>query len=137
MSQNIDFDEEDAAQLQFPKEFQETTTLMNSEVKVLLEHRMKNDEGRRDDVELSEVFQKTLDYCKRFSKFKNQDVIVNVRTMLTSKRLHRFEIAALANLCPETADEAKALIPSMEGRFPDEELQQMLDDMATQRSFQS
>lgn len=25
----------------------------------------------------------------------------------------------------------------MEGRFPDEELQQMLDDMATQRSFQS
>ena len=37
---------------------------MNSEVKVLLEHRMKNDEGRRDDVELSEVFQKTLDYCK-------------------------------------------------------------------------
>lgn len=72
--------------------------------------------------------------------------------MLTAKRLHRFEIAALANLCPETADEAKgilletnhrvsylflALIPSLEGRFPDEELQQMLDDMATQRSFQS
>ena len=51
----------------FQKEFQETTTLMNSEVKVLLEHRMKNDEGRRDDVELSEVFQKTLDYCKVIS----------------------------------------------------------------------
>jgi len=27
--------------------------------------------------------------------------------MLTSKRLHKFEVAALANLCPETADEAK------------------------------
>merc|ERR1712176_1094913 len=136
MSQNIDFDEEDAAQLQFPKEFQETTTLMNSEVMVLLEHRMKNDEGRRDDVELSEVFQKTLDYCKRFSKFKNQDTIVNVRTMLMQKRLHKFELAALANLCPDEAEEAKALIPSLDGRFPDDELQQILDDMATKRSFQ-
>ena len=30
--------------------------------------------------------------------------------MLTAKRLHRFEIAALANLCPETADEAKGIL---------------------------
>ena len=66
------------------------------------------------------------------------------------KRLHKFELAALANLCPETADEAKgfsyniellltlcsALIPSLDGRFPDDELQQILDDMATKRSFQ-
>merc|ERR1712228_944743 len=133
-NQNVDFEEEDAAHLQFPKLFQTTDTLMNSEVKILLEHRQKND--GREDMELSEVFQKTLDYCKRFSKFKNQETIVNVRTMLTSKRLHKFEMAALANLCPETADEAKALIPSLDGRFPDDELQQMLDDMATKRSFQ-
>ena len=70
--------------------------------------------------------------------------------MLMQKRLHKFELAALANLCPETADEAKglflhypqyltvgsALIPSLDGRFPDDELQQILDDMATKRSFQ-
>ena len=30
--------------------------------------------------------------------------------MLTSKRLHKFEMAALANLCPETADEAKGTL---------------------------
>ena len=35
---------------------------MNSEVKILLEYRQKND--GREDMELSEVFQKTLDYCK-------------------------------------------------------------------------
>ena len=29
-----------------------------------------------------------------------------------------------------------ALIPSLDGRFPDDELQQILDDMATKRSFQ-
>ena len=78
---------------------------MNSEVKILLEHRQTSDGN--EDMELSEVFQKTLDYCKRFSKFKNKETIVNVRTTLTTKRLHKFEIAALANLCPETADEAK------------------------------
>ena len=66
------------------------------------------------------------------------------------KRLHKFELAALANLCPETAEEAKgfwgkllliltkikALIPSLDGRFPDDELQQILDDMQTKKSFQ-
>jgi len=39
-------------------------------------------------------------------------------------------------LCPETAEEAKSLIPSVEGRFEDEELQQCLDDIKTKRSFQ-
>lgn len=27
------------------------------------------------------------------------------------KKLHKFELAALANLCPENAEEAKSLIP--------------------------
>jgi hypothetical protein len=27
------------------------------------------------------------------------------------KKLHKFELASLANLCPETPEEAKALIP--------------------------
>ena len=35
---------------------------MNSEVRMLLEHR-QNQDGQ-EDMELSDVFQKTLDYCK-------------------------------------------------------------------------
>ena len=31
--------------------------------------------------------------------------------MLASKNFHKYEIAALANLCPENSEEAKALIP--------------------------
>jgi DNA-directed RNA polymerase II subunit RPB4 len=42
----------------------------------------------------------------------------------------------LANLCPETAEEAKSLIPSLEGRFDEEELTNLLDDIQTKRSFQ-
>ncbi|PFX27798.1 DNA-directed RNA polymerase II subunit RPB4 [Stylophora pistillata] len=57
-------------------------------------------------------------------------------SLLGKKKLHKFELACLANLCPETAEEAKALIPSLEGRFDDDDLQQLLDDIQTHRSFQ-
>ena len=76
------------------------------------------------------------------------------------KKLHKFELAVLANLCPESPEEAKSLIPrycselmismygmflmffyyflinSLEGRFEDEELRQILEDIQTKRSFQ-
>jgi len=32
-------------------------------------------------------------------------------SLLVQKKLHKFELATLANLCPETSEEAKALIP--------------------------
>uniref|UniRef100_A0A1B0A8A5 Transcriptional adapter n=1 Tax=Glossina pallidipes TaxID=7398 RepID=A0A1B0A8A5_GLOPL len=56
--------------------------------------------------------------------------------LLMQKKLHKFELAALGNLCPEAPEEAKALIPSLEGRFEDEELRQILDDICTKRSLQ-
>ena len=51
-------------------------------------------------------------------------------------KFHKFELAALANLVPENAEEGKSLIPSLEGRFEDEDLQQILSDLQTKRSFQ-
>ncbi|CAD5113384.1 DgyrCDS2557 [Dimorphilus gyrociliatus] len=123
-NQQSDQQEEDASDLTFPKEFDNAETLLTSEVLMLLEHRKQQNEANDDDTELSEVFMKTLSYCQRFSK------------MLMSKKLHRFELAALANLCPETADEAKSLIPSLESRFEDDDIQAILDEIKTHRSFQ-
>ncbi|XP_048668110.1 DNA-directed RNA polymerase II subunit RPB4 isoform X1 [Marmota marmota marmota] len=142
--------EEDASQLIFPKvfgghdifvsteitEFETAETLLNSEVHMLLEHRKQQNESAEDEQELSGVFMKTLNYTSRFSHFKNRETIASVRSLLLQKKLHKFELACLANLCPETAEESKALIPSLEGRFEDEELQQILDDIQTKRSFQ-
>lgn len=34
-------------------------------------------------------------------------------SLLLQKKLHKFELACLANLCPETAEESKALIPRL------------------------
>lgn len=130
--------EEDAAELIFPKEFgEETETLLISEVQQLLDHRKANNETSEDEQELSEVFKKTHAYCERFSKYRNRETIGYVRKLLSQKKnLTKFELAQLANLCPETPEEAKALIPSLEGRFQDDELTLILEDIQTQRSFQ-
>ncbi|XP_022908415.1 DNA-directed RNA polymerase II subunit Rpb4-like isoform X2 [Onthophagus taurus] len=135
-SSNTDLTEEDAADLQFPKEFENAETLLISEVHMLLEHRKAQNESAEDEQEFSDVFMKTLTYTDRFRKFKNKEVISAVRNLLSQKKLHKFELAAIANLCPETAEEAKSLIPSLEGRFEDEDLQALLEDIQTKRSIQ-
>ena len=61
-----DQSEEDATELQFPKEFENAETLLISEVDMLLEHRKQQNESAEEEQELSEVFVKTLSYCQRF-----------------------------------------------------------------------
>ncbi|XP_006610861.1 DNA-directed RNA polymerase II subunit Rpb4-like isoform X2 [Apis florea] len=131
-----DMTEEDAADLQFPKEFENAETLLISEVYMLLEHRKAQNESAEEEQEFSEVFMKSLTYTNRFRRFKNKETIAAVRNLLMQKKLHKFELASLANLCPETPEEAKALIPSLEGRLEDEELRTILDDIQTKRSLQ-
>lgn len=132
--------DEDAADLVFPPEFEkvDTKTLLISEVHILLEHRKQQNESAEEEQEFTEVFMKTLNYTQRFAKFKNMENIASIRSLLTNKKIHKFELAALANLCPETPEEAKSLIPSLEGagKFDDEELASILDDIQTKRSFQ-
>uniref|UniRef100_T1J3Q6 DNA-directed RNA polymerase II subunit RPB4 n=1 Tax=Strigamia maritima TaxID=126957 RepID=T1J3Q6_STRMM len=128
--------EEDASELQFPKEFENAETLLISEVHMLLDHRKTQNESAEEEQELSDVFMKTLNYTQRFSRFKNRETISAVRSLLTQKKLHKFELAQLANLCPDNPEEAKALVPSLEGRFEEDELSQILDDIQTKRSFQ-
>ena len=59
-----------------------------------------------------------------------------MRETLQKKKLHKFEIACLANLAPPTSEEAKTLLPSMEGRFDDLELNELLDDVQTHINYQ-
>ncbi|XP_051154055.1 DNA-directed RNA polymerase II subunit Rpb4-like isoform X2 [Leptopilina boulardi] len=132
----VDMADDDAAELKFPKEFENAETLLVSEVHMLLEHRKAQNESAEEEQEFSEVFMKTLTYTNRFRKFKNKETIAAVRSLLMQKKLHKFELASLANICPETPEEAKALIPSLESRLEDEELRTILDDIQTKRSLQ-
>lgn len=57
--------------------------------------------------------------------------------MINDAGLEEFEMAQLANLSPETTEEAKTLIPSLNGKKEDEELQRLLDDLTAIRRFQA
>ena len=80
-------------------------------------HRKQQNEQAEEEQELSEVFMKTLNYTQSFAKFRNRETIASIRSLLMGKKLHKFELAALANLCPESPEEARSLIPSLEGRW--------------------
>ncbi|CDW54138.1 DNA directed RNA polymerase II subunit RPB4 [Trichuris trichiura] len=127
---------ENAAELKFPREFEEADTLLTSEVFLLLEFRRKQLEQEEEITEMSEVFLKCHSYAQRMSKFRNRDTIRTVRQLLSTKPFHKFEMMQLANLCPDTAEEAKALIPSLESKIDDAELDELLSDMHVKRSFQ-
>ncbi|EYC28575.1 hypothetical protein Y032_0007g3295 [Ancylostoma ceylanicum] len=106
---NEDTVEEDATEMRFPKEFesQNCDALLTSEVFLLLEHRRQQNEAKDEIEDMSEVFIKTLNYARRLSRFKNRETIKAVRAIFSQKPLHKFEVAQIVNLCPETAEEAK------------------------------
>ncbi|XP_064384228.1 DNA-directed RNA polymerase II subunit Rpb4-like [Halichondria panicea] len=132
----VDYDDEDATELKFGKDFESADALLVSEVKMLLEHRKVQYETQEEDTDQSQVFLKTLEYTQRFSKYNSKETIKAVRETLQKQKLHKFEIAALANLCPATAEEARTLLPSLEGRFDELELGEILSDIKTHISYQ-
>lgn len=99
---------EDVSRLVFAKEFETTETLLNSEVLLLLERRRQQNESAENEQELSEVVMKTLNY----TPVSERPLPVFV-TCFSRKGCIKFELACLANLCPETAEESKALIPRL------------------------
>ncbi|TKR76381.1 hypothetical protein L596_017524 [Steinernema carpocapsae] len=130
---------EDASELKFPKEFNksEKDALMTSEVLLLLEHRQQQSELKEDIEDVKEVFIKTLDYCRRMAKFRNRETIRSVRqTFGNLPQIHKFEEAQLASLVPEGSEEAKALIPSLENKLTDEQLDEVLKELAQRRTFE-
>jgi len=112
---------EDATNLNFGDVFgaKDAIPLMISEVQFLLEARQamnaKKEDEEGTELEMQEAFQKTLTYAQRFGQFGNKEKVKEVRKLLQKEdlQLHKFEQAALANLCPENTDEAKTLIPSL------------------------
>ncbi|EGG21635.1 DNA-directed RNA polymerase II subunit 4 [Cavenderia fasciculata] len=125
-------EEEDLVTLQFPKDLQQAKFLLNSEVAIFLECRKEFES--ENQTEFPQTFHKTLAYAERFSRYKNKTSIKQVRAALSKQNLHEFEIASLANLCPENSDEAKSLIVSLK-RFDDDTIQAILDELSNLRKF--
>ncbi|GER25084.1 DNA-directed RNA polymerase II subunit RPB4 [Striga asiatica] len=117
-------EEENAAELKIPDEFLKAKCLMNSEVALILEHKYDQLQHTMDDPmnQMSQVFEKSLQYVKRFSRYKNNDAL-----------------CVLGNLCPETVEEAIAMVPSIKTRgraHDDEAIEKMLHDLALIKKFE-
>lgn len=126
-------EEENAAELKIPAVFLEANCLSNTEAKIVLEHHL---EGRGTTLEgASDRVQKTYEYVSQFNIQQNRPNMDALRQKLVSSypKLHLFEICVLANLAPGDAEEAKLMVPSLLGKVTEEELTQIVEEVATYR----
>lgn len=100
---------------------------------------------------------KTLDYLDVFARFKDEENIKAVERLLNSHtELEMFERSQLGtclsiqavitvaranitlylgSLCCDNAEEAKSLIPSLQNKISDGDLQELLDELTKLRNF--
>ncbi|KAF5831289.1 hypothetical protein DUNSADRAFT_13345 [Dunaliella salina] len=78
------------------------------------------------------------DYTEQFAQTRNEEAVRDMRRVLTERGCHHYEIPIIMNLMPETAEEAIKLSPSLKdpARFPDDSLDQMLEEIIHYRQFQ-
>ncbi|KAI7875177.1 DNA-directed RNA polymerase II subunit RPB4-like protein [Lichtheimia hyalospora FSU 10163] len=117
-------------------EFNNAQCLYISEVRILLEAQQDSKESGTENRPTTSITTKTLDYVRTFSRFTNRDSVREVRQLLGKDDLAQFEVAQLANLCCEDAEEAKALIPSLAHKVDDDKVQELLNEMLTIKKFQ-
>lgn len=133
-------EEEDASELKLGEDFVKAKCLMNAEVALVLQRKYEQLQQLADDPssQISQVFERSLQYVRRFSRYQNPDAVKQVREVLTRNQLHEFEVCVIGNLCPETVEEAKALVPSItkRGRMDEEKIETMLTDLATIKKFE-
>lgn len=138
-------DEEDASELKLGQEFEGAQCLMNAEVAQILEAKLEHlkKENPNDDPlsQVTSVFAKSLEYVQRFKQYSNQEAVNEVRKVLKEAKLHEFEVCVIGNLCPETAEEMKAVVPSLAdpnraAPLDDESMEALLQRLATIRKFE-
>ncbi|KAL7409683.1 HRDC-like protein [Mrakia frigida] len=128
-------EQEDAAELKLGDEFNDVGCLLNAEVQYLLA-RTSNGGPTVND---SAVYRKTWEHVQSYSSGTVEQTLTdvqNIRSILdrTEGLFKPFEIAQIGNLAPGSAEEAKALIPSL-NRVDDEILQSILDELKVLRSY--
>eukprot|EP00922_Rhytidocystis_sp_ex-Travisia-forbesii_P019507 GHVS01028863.1.p1 GENE.GHVS01028863.1~~GHVS01028863.1.p1 ORF type:complete len:131 (+),score=16.66 GHVS01028863.1:89-481(+) len=81
------------------------------------------------------AIQMSYDYCCRFGKVRHRNAVVDIRSSLEREGdLTEYEICMLVNMMPKTAEEAKALIPSLK-RLNNARVSKLLDHLDTYRIY--
>lgn len=137
---------EDATKLELGPEFDDAQVLMIAEVNVVLDTYESKREAEGVDDKPNAIFEKCHEYCKRFNRFENVEAVKAVRVLLTGveetlgegRYLFEFEVGVLGNLVPDSAQEARALVPSLndERNLTDEEIEAILFQLNSFKSMQ-
>lgn len=78
----------------------------------------------------SQSIQQFVDYLDMFARYKQTENLHSMGGIFDANpQINSIERAMLGSLCPDTADEAKTLIPSLATKFEDEALQPILDEL--------
>jgi len=134
-------EDEDASELRLGNDFSEAHCLSLAEVKIVLNSKLEDDaeNGEETSSTKTRVFEKTKSYAERFTGSTSAAAARTIRQLLMDAGLHDFENAVISNLKPVDWDEAKTLVPSLEGEdreLTEETIQAMLDEMANVRKFE-
>ncbi|KAF6175226.1 hypothetical protein GIB67_015911 [Kingdonia uniflora] len=108
-------------------QFLKAKYLMNCEVSLILDRKYEQLQQMSDDPsnQVSQVFEKSLQYVKRFSRYTNPDAVR--------------QLCVLGNLCPLTVEEATLIVLSIKTRgrsHEDEDISKMLDDLNLIKKFE-
>ncbi|KAJ5111421.1 polymerase (RNA) II (DNA directed) polypeptide D [Penicillium argentinense] len=115
---------------------QHTHTLSLSEARLVIRKVLENKQRGENRYEPPETLSKTLDYLDVFARFKDEENIKAVERLLNSHtELEMFERSQLGSLCCDNAEEAKSLIPSLQNKISDGDLQELLDELTKLRNF--
>ncbi|KAL4810188.1 hypothetical protein BDV18DRAFT_150497 [Aspergillus unguis] len=115
---------------------QNTHTLSLSEARLVIDKVLENKRRGGKKYEEPENLLKTLEYLDNFARFKDEENIKAVERLLNSHtELEMFERSQLGSLCCDNAEEAKSLIPSLQNKISDGELQELLDELTKLRNF--
>ncbi|KAL1859289.1 RNA polymerase B [Paecilomyces lecythidis] len=115
---------------------QNTHTLSLSEARLVINKVLENKRRGGKKYDEPENLTKTLDYLEVFSRFKDEENIKAVERLLNAHtELEMFERSQLGSLCCDNAEEAKSLIPSLQNKISDHDLQELLDELTKLRNF--
>lgn len=109
--------EADSATLSFGDDLKDAHCLLHSEVQILLEA-CQAERQREESITSSlppptPVFLKCHHYVATFGRWQNREIIRELRQGMLQRTapITEFEMTQMANLCPESVDEARLLIP--------------------------
>eukprot|EP01057_Protomagalhaensia_wolfi_P000394 Protomagalhaensia_wolfi_Nauph_80__393@NODE_1218_length_1652_cov_66_976441_g937_i0_p2_GENE_NODE_1218_length_1652_cov_66_976441_g937_i0NODE_1218_length_1652_cov_66_976441_g937_i0_p2_ORF_typecomplete_len138_score27_55RNA_pol_Rpb4/PF03874_16/2_7e20_NODE_1218_length_1652_cov_66_976441_g937_i011341547 len=118
---------DDLTTIKINKELENCRCLNLCEVQLILSDQMKLSNVRNSVSQ--GLIKKSYEYAVRFAQISNRQAIFDLRSALEAHQfLEEFEMASLVNLVPRSAEEAKAVIPSL-NRLPDDKVNRVLSDI--------